>query len=140
MTITDDDLSRWEALCAAAAPGPLEVGAPAGTPEHAPAGTVALSTVYDDAGTQVADCFDNRAASDLQCEADARFFAAAREGWPRTLAEVRRLRVLLTATQLEHQNARDLLAFYRSCALSGEVPTVEPADVIATARAARGAR
>jgi len=100
-TITDDDLSHWEAL-ASSAPSSSRNG----------------PAFYEVA----------RAAVPALCQAlrEERSIAATAERAVETIATQR-------------DDARDLLSFYRSCALSGEVPSVEPADVIAKARTARAA-
>lgn len=53
------------------------------------------TTIVDDAGDQVADCLDNRKAPDVQCIADATFFASARTDVPDLVERVRELERLL---------------------------------------------
>jgi hypothetical protein len=87
VTITDDDLSRWEALASAATPGPW-------TTDDAPRlqGSVNAGLHQVAAAMGQAAMHDHRADTAEVQRANAAFIAAARAAVPDLCAEVRRLR------------------------------------------------
>ncbi|MFF1480732.1 hypothetical protein ACFVYD_24825 [Streptomyces sp. NPDC058301] len=108
--MTDDELGEIEELCSAATPGPWFVRA---LDDQSAMGLVTVSTTPDTGQSERWPSFDHReivAATLVQhpryvdvadeCwDENAAFIAMAREAVPKLVAEVRRLRILLSAEE-----------------------------------------
>ncbi len=114
--MSNDEIAKWRAVIANATPGPWESLGPSNT------GAV---LVYCDVGFPVASMSVVWNRDPAALLADAAFIAAAREGWPAALDESERLRAQVNALGERVVRETRRAAFYKSCALSGEVPSAE---------------
>jgi hypothetical protein len=111
VTISDEELSRWEALCAAATVGPWrefccirDGWANVLTDPDNTAAEEDIRNWVDP--VRIASC-DPRNECSPETQNNAAFIAAAREGWPATIAEVSELRASLADAEAERDRLRE---------------------------------